>query len=503
MKLSDLDKKGVSYSIGGFSPQTANQPAQAQNPGGVSGNSVKARDFGDNLLIGAVKGAAGTLTSTDSLIRKIPGVGSAYSAIAPKPFSQTNAKLGFSTDAKGVAQNIGKGAEQLAEFIVPGSVAGKGIKAYETATAAAKMPKYLKTGLDIGARIAADGTATAVTRTAQTGSPVEGIKEGVVGGLASGVAHGVLSGLKSLAKYQPKVAEFLSGVDQKVFSRQMEDPAKAKAALQVAKEQGTEGVLGHIQKSVYSTRKALTESYDVGEKALVNTYQGVRTGFNEGETKLLKNLAGFYPTLDTAIPQNPQKFSVKEGLYLYKNINEVVGNGSNPWEVTSRAVRDMVKKKLVSSFGTSEAAAVGKFLGDYSETKQSLDAIDSLVSAYKTGNPKAQATAQRAIQNVFNKNQTAYLNAFEDFAKQSGFDHTDVLAALNARQVLPMKSLGNGDFSTSILRSILAPVGASPRASAAISRLLGNMLRGQGALGAAVTAVDRGAAYVAGRASGN
>jgi hypothetical protein len=503
MKLSDLEKKGIPFQIGSqsaMSGQSSVAPNQAQ-PGIIARGSVAARNTGDNLIIGALKGAGSTLTGIDTLVRKVPGVATTLDVISPK-------KGGLAQDRefvkpKGIAQNIGFGAEQIAEFVAPGNIASKGIKTYQAATAASKLPKAVKVAADLGARIAIDGTATAAVRTAQTGNPGQGIKEGVVAGVASAGTRYLFSGLKQLARVQPKVAAFLTGVDDKVFSRQMNDPAAAKAALQQAKTEGVEGVLSRVQSSVRATRKILTNSYEKGSQSLVDAYQGTRVGFSARETSLLNKLSSFYPTLEGAV-QNPQKFSLKEGLNLYKQINEVVGHGSSPEEVTARSVRDIVRKKLVSNFDTREGASISKFLHDYATTKEAHDAIDSLAAAYRTGEPKAQAAAQSAIQRVFNKNQTAYLSAFEDFARETGFDHTDLIAALSARQVLPITSLkSGGDAAVSLARMLLTPLGSSPRASAFISRMLGNAMNGTGAPGAAVRTVERAAPYVIGTKLGD
>jgi hypothetical protein len=501
MKLSDLEKKGVSYQVGAPTkgPTQLGSTQFSTQPGAITRGGVGARNAGDNLLIGALKGVGNTLTGIDTLARKVPGVGAALDAISPKKGGLAQDKA-FVTP-KGIVQNVGFGAEQLAEFALPGSVAGKGVKAYEAGTAAAKLPKAVKIAADLSARAAIDGTAVAATRTVQTGSPAQGIREGVIGGIASAGTGLLFSGLTRLARVQPKVASFLTGQDDKVFSKQMSNPEAAKAALQQAKTEGVEGVLSRAQNSVRATRKILTNSYDAGSKVLTDAYQGVRAGLSERETSLLGKLTSFYPTLEGAV-QNPQKFSVKEGLNLYKQINDVVGYGSSPEEVTSRAVRDIVRKKLVSNFDTREGASISKFLQDYATTKEAHDAIDSLVAAYKTGEPKAQAAAQSAIQRVFNKNQTAYLSAFEDFAKETGFDHTDLIAALSARQVLPITSLkSGGDAAVSLARMLLTPLGSSPRASAFISRALGNAINGTGLPGATVRTVERAAPYVAGKLS--
>lgn len=159
--------------------------------------------FGD-ALIGIGKGAAGTAINLGLLVHKIPGVSAAVDAVYGDAGDgdQTLSGLvagsaprkGLSTRAFEVAdevvrptntaQRIGKGVEQIAEFMVPAAGAEK-----LAATVAAKTAPILGRAAPVVARAVTQGATSAGVAEAQGGDPMS------AGLLAAAVpAAGVLAG---------------------------------------------------------------------------------------------------------------------------------------------------------------------------------------------------------------------------------------------------------------------------------------------------------------------
>jgi hypothetical protein len=158
-------------------------------------NSVKARSLGDNLIIGALKGVGSTLTGIDTLVRKVPGVSTALDAISPKKGGLAQDKAVVTP--KGTAQKVAFGAEQLAEFLVPGGAVAKGAKAAQGIKAVSKLAPAAQTAAKVATRAGLEAVSAGAVRTAQTGSVQEGMKAGAIAGGITGAAGAVGAGLKA------------------------------------------------------------------------------------------------------------------------------------------------------------------------------------------------------------------------------------------------------------------------------------------------------------------
>src|SRR3990167_6656588 len=88
---------------------------------------------------------------------------------------------------QGLAQKIGFGTEQIAEFLLPGGAVLKGAKGIEAAGQVAKLSPLAQGALKVGGRAILEGATSGGIRAAQTGSFKEGAKFGAVTGGISGV----------------------------------------------------------------------------------------------------------------------------------------------------------------------------------------------------------------------------------------------------------------------------------------------------------------------------
>lgn len=201
-----------------------NRQTQAPKTGPLDGGLLSSAG---EFLKGAGKGLTSTLKETSGLGEKT--VQALGRIVTPKSLES---KFGFEktdqTSAEGLQstienklgvqqgalttpmnnlQSLGFGAEQIAEFFLPGGAIKTGTKAIATGLKGAGIGSKFA---GLGGRALAEGISSTAIRTAQTGSPIEGLKAGaldvgVVGGL--GVLGQGVSALTKGKGFIPKSAE--------------------------------------------------------------------------------------------------------------------------------------------------------------------------------------------------------------------------------------------------------------------------------------------------------
>lgn len=177
--------------------------------------SVEAAKALGSGWVGAGKGAGSTALGLGSLVRQ--GAGAALDKVGPEGASHAlgldagthNVASDLGLDPEGLAEKVGFGAEQLAEFFGP---------------AAAKAPKLVAAGGKLGtlASMGIEGANSAAVAAAQGGDPA---LAGILG--AAGPFAGKVAG-----KVSPKVAAWLSGLARKGYGKALgatTEAAKASA----------------------------------------------------------------------------------------------------------------------------------------------------------------------------------------------------------------------------------------------------------------------------------
>lgn len=158
-------------------------PTLASGAGDVAKSALKT---GQDALEGAGAGAISTLGGVYNLEHKIPGVGQ---YIAPREPQDVTEGLKPYTETRNTTQKIGKGAEQLGEFLAP----GMGEEA-----AAAKMSKIPP----LLAKILYSAGTTGAISAAQSGKPEDALTGAAIG--AAGPLAGEVA--KPVAKYVGETA---------------------------------------------------------------------------------------------------------------------------------------------------------------------------------------------------------------------------------------------------------------------------------------------------------
>jgi hypothetical protein len=197
--------------IGQLKDRVTSDAKDVANAPGAVGKATtalnKVSDAYSDSEIGAYKGLGGTAYSLTNLANKglrflashAPG---ATPEQVDKVIPAMNPELPSFLKPSNPIQSIGKGAEQTAEFFVPGGVVSKGSKAIEAASVASKLPKLFQTGLRVGGQAALEGTANAAVAKAQGGEVAPAFLMGAGGKVAGEAASALPSFLKNFASKQ-------------------------------------------------------------------------------------------------------------------------------------------------------------------------------------------------------------------------------------------------------------------------------------------------------------
>lgn len=184
----------------GFDPKRAAAIVRAQEDGGGGVRSVLQRvaDLDAqmkrvpmDLATGAAKGLGGTAAGLGSLFTNyVPGVSSAVDALYalagyPVDSRQMNAdpaatRTALGLDASNAVQSVGKGAEQIAEFFVPGAQAEK-TAATIAARIAPRAPNVLRAVAELAPHMATQAAASGAVTALQGGDARVGAVTGAAG----------------------------------------------------------------------------------------------------------------------------------------------------------------------------------------------------------------------------------------------------------------------------------------------------------------------------------
>lgn len=322
------------------------------------------------------------------------------------------------------------------------------------------------------------GGISAAKAASENKSAGQALKDGATGAMLGGGISAVGSVAKLAAtKALPKLLSFTSLVPETALETQMSAPGAAKIASKEFKEIGAKGALEKTQSAVVGARKALSTQYDDGLNYLTDKFAGQRFGFSERDAGLIRNALEKYPSLNA--PTDMASMGVREGVALLRDVNEALSKGANaksPEGFLLRKVKEIVKDKLVANFG-GDAGDVSAFLKNYSDKKSALDAFETIVEAFRSGNPKTKNAAISRIQQVFAENKEAFVDAVMDFEKAFGDKGILQLLATAPTQKFFAKRIGEVGLGE-IIRAILFPL-TSPKIVGKEVRSLGATAAGE------------------------
>ena len=147
-----------------------------------------------DLGVGALKGAGGTAVGLGSLVHKLPYVSEAVDALYRLADVNANSRSAMAApnitrtalglDPTNTTQSVGRAAEQIGEFFIPGAQAEKAA-ATVASRVAPRVPQALRAVADLAPYVVTQAAASGAVTAAQGGSTTIGAVTGAAGPLLS------------------------------------------------------------------------------------------------------------------------------------------------------------------------------------------------------------------------------------------------------------------------------------------------------------------------------
>lgn len=457
--------------------------------------------------VGGAKGITSTVDNASQL-----GQAGLNAITSPFGLNQPVSKLPYNaTHSTNTQQGAGFLGSQIGQGLVGGGAAS-GLIGDATRGIPEALPGLAGRAAQLGAQAAGEGVAGAGMAKLQ-GASNQGA--GTVGAISSTLPF-VGAGMKAIS---PALAEFLHlTTGGKVGTQAAQDAINNPEAIGGALKEitgtlpgklgvtaeagiGDTGALDKVQQTVPAFRKALTASYDAEKPAVLQALGDTKITLPSTTIQDLMDAKQIAKKLDvgplqavldaqdanfpitmsadtlarnagkTLIP--PAELTGEEALNLYHDVNNAIskyGLSSGPEGVPIRDFRDYLKSALLDASG-GKGGAVDQFLTNYSNKKQALDLLDSVVNAYDQGNAKAQQSALSALRSAYSNGNEEIVKALKAFEAQTGMPISHYAAAMQFEKVLPE---GGGGLLKSIARG-LAGVVTSPRGAGAVARNYGRL----------------------------
>lgn len=233
-------------------------------------------------------------------------------------------------------------------------------------------------------------------------------------------------------KAATKILSYTSDVPEQAFQKLLAnretivpkigevDPAKALDTARVA----TRGL-----------RKTLSAEWAESVPKIIDEFNGQRMNISGRTEKLLDTVSDEF---GIEVPQNIKSVSVNESINLLKRINELPEAllSFSPKGASVRELKQLLKSQVIETFG-GESGSVANLYKNYSAKKSVFDAANDIVSAYKEGRPIKDTTAMNRLQNIFDENKPAYLDAILDLERATGVNIIDDVVASKFKKIAP------------------------------------------------------------------
>jgi hypothetical protein len=413
-----------------------------------------------NLALGAGKGLISTATNLGEFVAK--GV----SKIPVKPIQEAANKsiniydkIQENLGADNTAQGVGKFAEQVAEFAIPGTQVSKLTKG---ASLAGKIiPRAITSGAVASAQAGKVGKETAIASGAEIALPLAGKVLSPVKNIVSRMIKGLSSGL--------------SGVGTETIDKIVQNP---KLASQTVKELNTSGNAGVLKKNVESVingisniKKEARKAYGTGLEALQKTDIDEKAFSNS-----LENVVNKFSSknMEFSDPKNVKKASnLVEGLFnvnldgksLRKYIDDIESSAYKIATTDERLSYNAFIKDLASSFkdviskSTSKLDEINKA---FSQDMSLAQSIESIFGKVKFKNATEINKVAQKLETVFSQKGLSpeYL---DNFLNRIGIKPEDFKASEATRQITSKvtgantKGLSVGEIMQQVTSAIVTP----------------------------------------------
>jgi hypothetical protein len=272
----------------------------------------------------------------------------------------------------------------------------------------------------------------------------------------------------------PKLLSYTSDVPEQAFKTMLERREPVVSAIKEGV--GAKEALTSTQGAVRNLRKTLSNEWQEGVTNIAEEFNTKRLGLNDKSAQALQNLSNEF---GFKLPSNIKSASATEWIDTLKSINELpkAALSFSPKGAKVRRAKEALMDAVVKNFGGNEGS-VAKLYKNYAAKKQVFDAANEIVSAYATGKPIKQTTAMNRLQNIFDENKPAYLEAIMDLEKATGQDILSGITASKFQSRMPgsfnrVSSAGGMATPKSVMEkgiNLLAIPLTSPRFAGLIAR---------------------------------
>lgn len=278
-----------------------------------------------------------------------------------------------------------------------------------------------------------------------------------------------------------KLLSFTSDTPEKAMEQMLQN---RQPVVQAIKEGVTpQQALTETQGAVRNLRTTLSKDWQEGVDHIATEFQGKDVNVPDIMNKLplKKNLQTLSDEFGINLP-DLDKMSVSEGIDVLKQMNELPKalQTMSPKGAMLRSTKTAFKDFLTSQYG-EKGGSLDTLYKNYSSKKAVFDAANDIVGAYKTGKPIAQGTAYNRLQNIFDENKSAYLQAITDLEQATGQDILSRVTASKFNRVAPkftQKVPGGLATSQGMLQNLIETIAfplTSPRIAGWLNRNLGRV----------------------------
>lgn len=379
------------------------------------------------------------------------------------------------------AESIGKGVEQIAEFVIPSSKVAKATKGFNLLNRI--IPRALTSGTVASVQAGDIGVDTAIAAGIETALPVAGQVLKPATKLISGLFRNVGSAL--------------SGVPSETIERIVSNPDVANDAVKILKETGKDNLLRENAKTILngiqSIKKESGDLYRKGLESLSKTDIKPQIIKDEVKNAITSNNGTLTKTgfslKNTEFSSDPKL--VKKASSLINEINntkDLSGRGirklmekietsklkkaTSDVNMSYNSFLDDISKSLQNSIGKS-TTKLNEINKAYSSERQLVDTIESIIGKVKFNNEKELVSASKKLNNAFKETDLTG-EALDKLLTRIGIRPDDFKTSEAVRQISNIEAGSNqmGTNKMELVRSLTGSI-VTPKAVRDIAILTG------------------------------
>lgn len=469
----EAKKYGIDLSPFGVVTDTSEQVKQ-QGVGGIKG-----------FATGVGKGVLSTIKGAGQFGEKIGNIIIPEKYEMPSVYSDEATKDGLLSEenlkAVGTAEKIGKSAEQVAEFAIPGSAVSKATKGASLISRI--IPRALTSGSVATIQSGDLGTETAIAAGIETAIPVAGAVLKPATKLISGLFRNVGSAL--------------SGVPSETLQKIASNPEVASDTVRLLKETGKDNLLRENVKTILNGIQSIKKEAGVAYRKGLETLS--KSDINPNIVKdQVKNAITSNNGILTKTGFSLKNTEFSSDAKLIKKASSIINEINNTKDLSGRGIRKLIEtidasklKKATSdvnmSFNSflddiskSLQTAIGKSTTKldeinkaYSSEKQLIDTIESIIGKIKFNNEKELVSASKKLNNAFKETDLTG-EALDKLLTRIGITPNDFKTSEAIRQISNISAGANqmGTNKMELVRSLTGSI-VTPKAVRDIAILTG------------------------------